>query len=117
MSPISLEDLANQNPKYRRALRQLQAWIDAHPEDRVLNPLKLARDIRSVNASELAYALTLLMKAGLLKRVYKVLTPAGVFADAEFDDPASIPEKLPDRFERYFETSDADVVPVFRRIA
>jgi len=109
--------LAKQNPKYRRALHALEAWINAHPEDAVLNPLKLRRDIRNVDPAELAVALTILVRAGLLRRVYKVLTPSGVLADAEFDDPSAIPEKLPDRFERYFETSDADVVPIFRRTA
>jgi hypothetical protein len=117
MSPVSFGHLAKQNPKYRRALDQLEAWINAHPQDRVLNPIKLRRDIRKVNPADLAMALTLLMKAGLLRRVYKVLTPTGVLTDAEFDDPTAIPEKLPDRHEHYFETSDADVIPIFRRIA
>jgi len=117
MSPISLGHLAKQNPRYRRALDQLEAWINAHPQDRVLNPQKLRQDIRNVNPADLTMALTLATKAGLLRRVYKVLTPSGVLADAEFDDPTAIPDKLPDRFEHYFETSDADVVPIFRRIA
>jgi len=117
MSPVSFEHLAKQNPKYKRAIEQLQAWVNAHPQDRVLNPLKLRKDIRNVNPAELTMALDLLRKAGLLHRVYKVVTPAGVLADAEFDDPTAIPDKLPDRFEEYFETSDADVIPVFRRIA
>jgi hypothetical protein len=117
MSQVSFEHLAKQNPKHRRALRELESWVNAHPEDRVLNPLKLRRDIRNVSPAELAVALTLLMRAGLLRRAYKVLTPSGVLTDAEFDDPSAIPDKLPDRFERYFETSDADVVPIFRRTA
>lgn len=117
MSPVSFEHLAKQNPKYKRALRKLEAWINAHPQDRVLNPSKLGRDLRNVGAADLTTALTLLMEAGLLRRVYKVLTPSGVIADREFDDPLKIPEKLPDRFEQYFETADADIVPMFRRIA
>lgn len=116
MSPVSFEHLAKQNPKYQRAIRQLQTWINAHPEDRSLNPLRLRRELK-VDAADIAVALTLLMNAGLLRRVYKVVTPAGVLTDAEFDDPSAIPDKLPDRFEHYFETSDADVVPIFRRIA
>jgi hypothetical protein len=79
--------------------------------------MKVARDLREVKTTDLAMAFTLLLKAGLLKRVYKVLTPAGVFADAEFDSPSVIPEKLPDRFEQYFDTSEAEIVPVFRLVA
>jgi hypothetical protein len=117
MSRINLEDLAKQHPDYERALRVLQSWIDAHDQERVINPTKVAKDLREVDTTDLAMAFTLLLKAGLLRRVYKVLTPAGVLADAEFDNPTAIPEKLPDRFERYFDTSDAEIVPVFRLVA
>jgi hypothetical protein len=117
MSPVSFEHLAKQNPKYQRVLREIEAWIQAHPQDRVLNPARLRRDITKATALDLAVALTLLVKAGLLRRAYKVKTPSGVLTDAEFDDPGKIPEKLPDRFEHYFETAEADVIPIFRRIA
>lgn len=117
MSPVSFEHLAKQNPKYKRALDHLQSWINAHPQDRVLNPLKLRKDLAKLNPAELTMALDLLMQEGLLHRVYKVVTPAGVLAERDFDDPSEIPDKLPDRFEHYFETSDADVIPIFRRIA
>lgn len=95
----------------------MEAWINAHPQERVLNPVRLRREIRKPTAADLAIALTLLEKAGLLRRVYKVVTPSGVLTDAEFDDPTKIPEKLPDRFEKYFDTSEADVIPIFRRVA
>jgi hypothetical protein len=91
--------------------------MNAHPSERVLNPLKLWRDIRTTGPADLTVALTLLVEAGELRRVYKVLTPSGVLASEEFDDPTTIPERLPDRFEHYFETSDADVIPIFRRLA
>jgi len=48
MSPVNFEHLAKQNPKYRRALREVEAWINAHPQDRVLNPSLL-------NSSELRF--------------------------------------------------------------
>lgn len=117
MSPINLEILVRQHPDHARALRALQDWIGAHEQEHVINPKKVARDVRDVSTAELAFAFTLLLRAGLARRVYKVLTPAGVLADGEFDDPAFIPEKLPDRFEHYFDTSDAEVVPVFRLVA
>ncbi len=117
MSPINLGTLEKQHPKYARALRRLQVWIDNHAQERVINPKKVAREVRDVTTADLAVALTLMLKAGLARRVYKVVTPAGVLADAEFDDPTVIPEKLPDRFEHYFDTSDAEIVPMFRLVA
>ena len=117
MSPVSFERLANENPRYRRVFDELSSWINSHPQEHVLNPLRLKRDIRKATAEELTIALTLLVKAGLLRRVYKVLTPSGVFADPDFDDPSAIPNKLPDRFEHYFDTAEADIVPIFRLVA
>lgn len=117
MSRINLEPLAKQHPDSARAIRALQSWIDTHEQERVINPRKVAKDVRDVATADLATALTLLLRAGIAKRVYKVLTPTGVLADGEFDDPTVIPEKLPDRFERYFDTSDAEIVPVFRLVA
>ncbi len=117
MSRINLEPLAKQHPDSARALRALQSWIDAHEQERVINPRKVAKDVQDIPTPDLATALTLLLRAGLAKRVYKVLTPAGVLAEGEFEDPTIIPEKLPDRFERYFDTTDAEVVPVFQLVA
>ncbi len=117
MLQVSFEDLANQNPKYKRALQDIAAWIHAHPQDRLLSPVRLRREIKRPSLEDLAVALTLLERAGLLRRVYKVVTPSGVLADEDFNDPEEIPEKLADRFENYFETSEADVIPAFRRIA
>src|ERR1039458_1505319 len=74
MSRINLEDLAKQHPDYERALRVLQSWIDAQDQERVINPTKVAKDLREVDTTDLAIAFTLLLKAGLLRRVYKVLT-------------------------------------------
>jgi len=117
MSPINLGPLEKQHPDYARALRSLQVWIDDHAQERVINPKKVAKDVRDVTTADLAFALTLMLKAGLARRVYKVVTPAGVLADGEFEDPTGIPEKLPDRFEHNFDTSDAEIVPMFRLVA
>ena len=77
----------------------------------------VAKDLQKLRPLCWPPAFTLLVRAGLLARAYKIMTPAGVIADEEFDDPTQIPERLPDRFEHYFDTADADVIPVFRRVA
>lgn len=112
----TLEELMEAQPEgVRAALTKLRAWMAAHTDRRLLFPVELAREIRGVEASELATALMLMVKWGLLRKVYKVLTPSGVFVDGEFDDSRSIPLRLPDRREQYFETADAEIVPVFIR--
>lgn len=117
MSPINFEALAKQHPEYKRALRKLDSWITKHAGVRVINPRVLAKEISGVSAGELAAALTLLERAGHLRRAYKVLTPSGVLADGEFRDPTEIPDRLPDRFENYFDTTEADVLPIFTMVA
>jgi hypothetical protein len=117
MSPISLEVLAKRHPEYRRTLERLNTWLGSHAGQASIDPKSLARDLPDIERPELAAVLMLLVKAGWLSRVYKVLTPSGVLAEGEFEDPTKIPEKLADRFNRYFDTSDSDVVPLFKRVA
>jgi hypothetical protein len=117
MSPTNFDALAKQHPKYQRALRRLATWLDAHADAAIINPIALAKDVPEVDIVALAEALTLLVQNGWLRRVYKVLTPNGVLAEGEFDDPSTIPARLPDRRENYFDTAEADVIPVFRRVA
>lgn len=40
---------------------------------------------------------------------YKVKTPSGVLTDGEWSHIGDIPDRLPDRRERYFDTNEADV--------
>jgi hypothetical protein len=114
MSQINFDALASEHPEFKRAWRELEAWMNRHREARVINPRDVAREARDIEPVTLATALTLLVSVGLLRRVYKVTTPSGVLADGEFDDPTKIPPKLPDRFQHYFDTAESDIVPVFR---
>jgi hypothetical protein len=117
MSPINFDALIDKYPEREHALRTLEKWMRAHGDAQVINPMTLAKEVRGIDPSDLASALTVLVTVGLLRRVYKVLTPSGVFAEGEFDDPTKIPEKLPDRWEHYFDTADSDVIPVFKKVA
>jgi hypothetical protein len=112
MPPTNFEQLADR-PEYRELTERLREWVRLH--DRyTIDPRRIALDFPRVRSEQLAIALQLLVKAGVLRQVYKVLTPAGVLADGEFEDPRSIPLRLQDRFHRYFETSEAEIVPVFK---
>ncbi len=116
MSQINFEDLANEHPQLRRVLRKIENWMKGHNAAHLINPATLTKEIRGVDTATLALALTLLVEAGMLQRVYKVTTPSGVLAAGEFDDPTAIPPKLPDRFEHYFDTAESDIIPVFRML-
>ncbi len=117
MSPISFGSLARTNPALERVFRELETWMNSHPKAELIRPSALAKDLPKIDAKSLAESLTLLERAGYLRRAYKVLTPSGVLADGEFEDPTAIPDRLPDRFEQYFDTSDADIIPVFHLVA
>jgi len=116
MSRINFDNLINEHPESKRALRELEGWLNQHEDATVLYPSVLARETR-IDPVSLAVTLTLLVKEGVLRRVYKVTTPNGVLADDEFDDPRQIPEQLPDRRQHYFPTAESDVVPVFHKVA
>jgi hypothetical protein len=102
------------DPESRRTSESLRHWLSTH-QRHTIEPRRLARELPNISPSQLAIALQLLVKDGVLRQVYKVRTPSGVLADEEFDDPRNVPERLPDRFDHYFDTSEADIVPVFKQ--
>jgi hypothetical protein len=116
MSPINFGAIADQHPEYRNLLGKLERWIAERASKRRgvpdIDPRDLARAWPDVDRITLAIMLRLLVEAGAYRRVYKVITPSGALADEDFDDPRKIPPKLPDRFNEFFDTSEADVVPI-----
>lgn len=116
MSPINFDALAREHPESKRALSKLESWFKKHREAKVIYPHLLAREL-SEDPVTLAIALELLVRAQVLRRVYKVTTPNGVLTDEEFDDPREIPSELPDRTNNYFDTAESDIVPVFHKVA
>src|ERR1035438_9003365 len=100
MSQISFEQIASEHPQYRPVFLLIQQWLQAN-KSRTIDPRRLARESPNIEPITLASALQLLVQAGLLRQVFKVLAPSGSLTDEEFEDLTSIPEKLPDRFQRY----------------
>lgn len=117
MSQINFDALVSEHPEIKHALRKLEDWMRTRASVRIIDPKTLAKEVQGVDPVSLASALMLLVNAGVLRRVYKVLTPSGVLTDDEYDDPRQIPPTLADRFEHYFDTADFDVVPIFRMVA
>ena len=114
MSRVNLEPLINSHPESKKALRKLEAWLNKRGLAGDITPRELARNV-PVAPTELATALSILVDEGILRRVYRAQKPNGVMLVGEFSDPREIPATLPDRGEHYFDTSDADVVPVFKQ--
>lgn len=114
MLPTNFDSLTKERPDLGLALRRLQEWIYGHKYSTVLDPRELARSLTDVDSFSLAAVLALLVKRGLLRQVYRVVTPTGSLADAEYDDPRKIPPRVPDRFNHYFDTDEAEIVPVLR---
>jgi hypothetical protein len=43
-------------------------------------------------------------------KVFRVLTPSGVIADGFWERREDIPARIPDRFNNYFNTEDAEII-------
>ncbi len=114
MPQTSFADLAREHPELRSALSRIGAWLDEHTGTNMVDPRTLARQIQGVSSGDLARSLLILAAAGFLVRVYKVVTPSGVFAEGDYADPTRVPDRVEDRFHNKFETAESDIVPVFR---
>lgn len=117
MLPTNFDSLINERSDLAPALRRLREWIEGHKYSHTLDPRELAKSLPEVDSISLASALALLVRRGMLRQVYRVVTPTGSLADGEYEDPRKIPPRVPDRFNRYFDTVEAEVVPVLRAAA
>jgi hypothetical protein len=46
-----------------------------------------------------------------------VVAPSGALAEGEYDDPRSVPERVRDNWDNYFDRDNADVIPVLKPAA
>ena len=60
---------------------------------------ELARLLPDIDSFTLAKMLALLVQRRVMRQVYVVLTPSGVYADGEYEDPRKIPDKVPDQLQ------------------
>jgi hypothetical protein len=117
MSPINFDTLATEHPDLAAELAKLQTWERAHQWVRTIDLRRLANEVRNVDARALARALYVLVDHGYLAEGYTVELPDGALAERVFDAPTDIPDQIPDRFARPFNTSEGRIVQVFRRTA
>lgn|ERR1039458_525300 len=113
MLPGNFAHLASGEPRLQDVFSALDRWVESHPTWPWLVPGIVARDAPALDAFDLADALGLAVRHGLLRVAYTVLTPFGVLADQSFESPSAIPSLIPDRREHYFETGSLPIVPIY----
>ena len=112
MLPNSFEPLADEHPELRTAFGRISQWINLHQDWNILDPRILAKDLRDLDAGQLATALSILAASNLFRRVFMVTTPSGVLAEGQYEHLRQVPERVADRFHQYFDTAESDIVPV-----
>jgi len=109
--------LRSEDPVLSLAARRLQGWAKAHPGSNFIDPRRVAREVGTgeIGVEQLLEVLLRLVAAGQLVVVYRVIDPnSGTLVPGEFESPKNVPSRLSNAFEQGFDTSDAEIVPVFR---
>lgn len=112
MLPSNFDSLATERPDLAGTFHRITAWVRTHPDWNLIDPRELGRQLRDEDPIALTVALRMLVLSGLFRQVYVVVTPSGVLAEGEYEDPRQIPTVARDRFDQPFDTSEADIIPV-----
>lgn len=92
------------------AERTLEDWFRLHTGE----PLDLrTADFSEIDGFDLHIAVQNMIRAGKIRRVYRVLMPDGSFAPNEYREINQIPPKLDLSGGSTLNTADAEVVPLF----
>jgi hypothetical protein len=111
MSLINFDILADEKHELRQVWERMDDWFQRHPTRKYVDVRRLSRDLADISVAKLAVALDLMARRGLLRQVFRVLTPEGVLLDRDFDSPLDVPDRMPNRFESSsFDTSEGDIV-------
>jgi hypothetical protein len=115
MLQLNFENLRAELPSLAKVWARLEGWLRAHPNEDEIDPYRLGRDLRDVDATDLALALKMLEQLKILERKFRVIAPTThTPVEEPYDSLSDIPDSLPDRFRRYFDTSEAEIRPVLR---
>jgi hypothetical protein len=116
MLPTNFDFLANENPELKTAVIRLGEWVRKHKDWNVIDPGAVSREIKDVDPFLLSYTLHLLVVKGLFRQVYMIMTPSGVLADGQYDDPNKIPKRVPNGFDESFDRDDGVIVPILEPV-
>ena len=113
MLPTNFEPSPNSQPELQTVILRIRDWAREHQDWSLLDPRVLSHDLR-VDPFLLSVALQQIVDTGPYRVVYMVLTPDGVFADREFDDPLQVPKRMADATNRDFNTEEGEILPVLK---
>ena len=114
MSRINFDILTESRPDLRPAWVFLDAWIHAHPNVNAIALNRIAPAARSLPIGELAKALEVLRRHGLVQERFQVMDTDGTLLAEIYSRLEDVPSRVPSRFyDHYIDTRDTDVVPVF----
>ncbi|MDG3007346.1 hypothetical protein [Paludisphaera mucosa] len=114
MLPTNFSDFYDKIPQARPALESLAAWRMANPHVDYIDIRRIVSERPEVNAAQLAFALVVLEKHGLIKGKFGLIAPTNyALADRFFDSLEEIPTKALDTTDRVFPTDNAEVIPIY----
>ncbi len=114
MLPTNFSDFYDKIPQARPALESLTAWRMANPQIDYIDIRRVVSERPEVNAAQLAFALVVLEKHGLIKGKFGLIAPTNyALADRFFDSLEDIPPRILDTTDRAFRTDNAEVIPIY----
>jgi hypothetical protein len=117
MLPTNFDFLASDSPELKPAVARLSEWVRRHRDWNMIDPRRVREEIDDIDPFLLSFVLRELVERGVFRQVYRILTPSGVFAEGEYDDPNNIPLRLSNGFDEYFNRDDGVIVSILKPIS
>jgi hypothetical protein len=115
MSHIDFDSFKARRPDLKQAWYALEHWRRRNPNRQYMDLKAVAALDRDVPTVHLLAAVEILLNAGVVRQVYKVVDPVQhVPVGDDFDSPLSIPPKVRGRFDQWVQTADAEIVPLLK---
>jgi hypothetical protein len=108
--------LVSKHPELGDAWPCVRQWLQQWSAVPFLDIRELARICTDATPVQMAKAIELLVESGLLKQVYRIESPDGFLVSEEYTSPDQIPRRLRDRADRFFDTSEGEIIPGFQRL-
>lgn len=119
MLSIIFDDLRKRYPSYKEAFNTLEGWWELHErKNRHFEPQRIATWQPSIDAFDLSTALNIMVREGIMRRLYGVRGPDRSLAtEGFFEHPEEIPDTLHSTGDDEYEKNAGDIIPVYREVA
>ena len=112
MLSIDFANLRDRHSEYTQVWDQLADWVQQNPKVKFILPHLVAREI-DVELGSLNEVFEILINENGFAQVYRVLHPQSqTLLPGEWESPAQIPQRIPDRSFHVIERDEAKIVPV-----